>query len=261
MLNGRTILVTGIATDDSIARAVAATAHQHGATVIATAFPRDCDAARTVLDAIDPAIRLDPLDLTDQDQLRGWSADLRGAGVELSGAVHAVAFSPPGALAGTLSDADPNDVERAFRTSVWTYAALGRVLADLKAPGDASLVGLDFDAGGRAWPTYNWMGVAKGALRETSRYLARDYGTVQLRSNLVAAGPLLTRAARAIPRFDLLLDAWHTSAPLAWNPGDPQPVADAVCFLLSDLARAISGEVLHVDGGFHAMATSRPLAD
>jgi enoyl-[acyl-carrier protein] reductase I len=127
-------------------------------------------------------------------------------------------------------------------------------------PGGASLVGLDFDAGGRAWPVYNWMGACKAALRETSRYLARDHGAQGLRSNLVAAGPLATRAALGIPNFERLTDAWERTAPLAWDACDAAPVADTVCFLLSEFARAITGEIIHVDGGFNAMATERGTA-
>lgn len=126
------------------------------------------------------------------------------------------------------------------------------MLARLAPPGGASLVGLDFDAS-RAWPTYNWMGVRKAALESANRYLARDLGGRGIRSNLMAAGPLTTRAASAVPGFDLLHDAWRR-APLPCHPNDAAPVADAACFLLSDLARPVTGEIIHVDGGHHARA-------
>ena len=143
----------------------------------------------------------------------------------------------------------------AFQTSVFSYASLARALCELAPEEGASLVGLDFDAAG-AWPVYNWMGVCKAALESVNRYLARDLGARSIRANLVAAGPLHTRAAGGIPGFDSLLSAWERGAPISWDAGDPTPTADAVCFLLSDLARAVTGEILHVDGGYHAMAAA-----
>ena len=128
--------------------------------------------------------------------------------------------------------------------------------------GGGALVALDFDAS-VAWPAYDWMGVAKAALEATGRYLARDLGPQAVRVNLISAGPLATVAASGIPGFDRLAGAWQGQAPLGWDAEDPRPVADAACFLLSDLSRAITGELLHVDGGFHAMgaAPGRDQAD
>jgi enoyl-[acyl-carrier protein] reductase I len=205
-----------------------------------------------------------PVDLTAPDDVERLTAHVRARWGRLDGALHAVAFAPADALAGDFLSADAAGVELAFRTSAFSYAALGRVVAELAPPEGAALVGLDFDAAG-AWPVYNWMGVCKAALESANRYLARDLGARDIRCNLVAAGPLRTRAASGIPGFGRLLEAWEAQAPMRWDPGDPGPTADAVCFLLSDLARAITGEVLHVDGGYHAMAgalrTPTPAAD
>lgn len=128
-------------------------------------------------------------------------------------------------------------------------------------PDGGGIVGLDFDADDRAWPTHNWMGVCKAALRSTARYLARDLGPAGIRVTLVAAGPLHTRAASGIPGFHHLTEAWESAAPLRWDPDDPEPVADVVCFLLSDMARLVTGEIVHADGGFHAMAGRHHPAD
>lgn len=257
LLDGKRILVTGVATADSIAYATAERALALGAQVVMTALPRVHDRATELAAALDPSIEVLPLDLTDAPATEAAIVALRAAAGPLDGALHAVAFAPPEALAGEMCDARSDAVELAFRTSTWTFASVARLLDALAAPGGASLVGLDFDADDRAWPVYNWMGVCKAALRSMGRYLARDLGPRRIRVNLVAAGPLHTRAAGGIPGFEQLLRAWDTTAPLPWSPADPAPVADTVCFLLSDLARAITGEVIHVDGGFHAMATVR----
>lgn len=254
MLADKRILITGVATPDSIAWATARAARDLGARVVLTAFPRDMDAARALAAELDPGIRVHPLDLCDPAQLAAVTGAISAELGGLDAALHAVAFAPAGALGGDLTTTDPADVELAFRTSAWTLAALAGALRDLAPAAGASLVGLDFDANEGAWPVYNWMGVCKAALRATTRYLARDLGASGIRVNLVAAGPLETRAARGIPDFDRLLDAWATTAPLAWNTTDARPVADATCFLMSDLARAVTGEILHVDGGYHAMA-------
>jgi enoyl-[acyl-carrier protein] reductase I len=257
MLKGKSILITGVATEDSIATATVVAALELGARVRATAFPRDLEAAREVVRAISPDVVVDPLDFTDATGVTAWVDDRSAEGWQMDGALHAIAFAPRGALEGDFIEVAHEDTELAFRTSVWTYAVLARCATALMSPHGTSLVGLDFDAGGRAWPVYNWMGACKAALRETSRYVARDLGPRGGRSNLVAAGPLLTRAASGIPRFEVLTDAWASTAPLEWDPKDAAPVAETVCFLLSDHARAISGEILHVDGGFNAMATAR----
>jgi enoyl-[acyl-carrier protein] reductase I len=153
-------------------------------------------------------------------------------------------------------DAPWEDVAVALQTSAFSFKAVAAGLLPLmKAAGGGSVVGLDFDAR-FAWPVYDWMGVSKAALEAVSRYLARDLGPHGVRVNLVSAGPLGTLAARGIPGFEDLATAWERQAPLGWDTEDTGPVAGAVCFLLSDLARAITGEILHVDGGFHAMGTA-----
>lgn len=250
-LNGKHIVVTGVVDDASIATAIAQRCLEQNATVTLTAPPRDLERANAVADRI--GLDVIELDVNDHDHWHRASALLAVSG-PVDGAVHAVAFAPRTALDGSVLDADPVGLDLAFTTSVTSYAWLARLVRDLAPARGASVVGLDFDAA-RAWPTYNWMGVCKAALESLNRYLARDLATTGIRSNLVAAGPLRTRAAGGIPGFDLLIDAWDTQAPLSWAPDDPSPVADAVCFLLSESSRATSGEILHVDGGFHAMAT------
>lgn len=255
LLAGKRLLVTGIATPDSIAHATARAALNHGATVVASALPRDLDGAREAVATLGADVHVLALDATsgsDLDAVASWIERELGG---LDGALHAIAFAPKpalGSMLGVASDA----TELAFRTSVHSYVALGELLAGLAPDAGASLVGLDFDAS-RAWSTYNWMGVCKGALESASRYLARELGPRRIRSNLVAAGPIQTRAASAIPGWGELLRSWEEQSPMPWDPHDPTPTADTVCYLLSDLARAVTGEIVHVDGGHHATA-NRP---
>lgn len=253
-LDDKRLLLTGIATTESIAFAVARRAQEDGARLVVTAFPRDIESTQDAVRHLPEPVEVIPLDATDADDLARVRSHVVAELGGLDGALHAIAFSPRDALA-SLRGASASSVELAFRTSVFTYVSLGSLLAEVAPPGGGALVGLDFDAA-RAWPVYNWMGVCKAALGAANRYLARDLGPLGIRANLVAAGPLQTRAAKGIPDFDALLDAWDRQAPLAWDDHDPTPAADTVCFLLSDAARSITGEIVHVDGGYHAMATA-----
>lgn len=253
MLAGKRIVVTGVVNRDSIAYAVAERALRDGAEVVLTTLGRDRELTEEAIDALTSRPPLFELDATSgerHDELAGEFAERWGT---IDGLLHAVAFAPRSALNGEFVAADPDGVNLAFQTSAFSLAHSARLVSRLAPETGASLVGLDF-AADRAWPVYNWMGVCKAALEATNRYLARDLGARLIRANLVAAGPLITRAASGIGDFDRLLDSWAATSPLPWNANDASPVADAVCFLLSDLSRAITGQVLHVDGGHSAMA-------
>ena len=255
ILEGKRLLITGVVNDVSIAYATARRAQELGAEVVLSAFPRDLaktlEAART-LPSEPPIIAADLASGDDVAALRSSIEELWGG---LDGALHAIAFAPRSALSGEFMETPSGDLDIAFQTSAVSYASLGRLLRDLSPGPGSSLVGLDFDAAG-AWPVYNWMGVCKAALEAANRYLARDLGRDGIRANLIAAGPIHTRAAGGIPDFNLLLEAWEVRAPLEWDPTDSYPVADAACFLFSDLSRAMTGGIIHVDGGYHAMASA-----
>ncbi|MGH3682093.1 MAG: SDR family oxidoreductase, partial [Natronosporangium sp.] len=169
----------------------------------------------------------------------------------LDGVVHSIAYGPPAALGGGFLTAGWQDVATAVQVSAYSYQALAMAARPLLGPGSA-LVGLTFDAS-VAWPAYDWMGVAKAGLEATSRYLARYLGSEGIRSNLVSSGPVRTMAARSIPGFDRFEDPWHDRAPLGWDLADPEPAARACLALLSDWFPATTGEIVHVDGGYHAM--------
>lgn len=253
MLDGKRLLITGVVNTDSIAFASAAAAIDAGAEIMLSTLGRDRERAEAAAEQLPGTVAVFEADLTEPDHLSALAVELEQRWGRLDGALHAVAFAPRDALAGDFLATDFDAVSRAFHASTHSYASLARLVADLAPSHGGAIVGLDFDASG-AWPVYNWMGVCKAGLEAVNRYAARDLGRQLIRANLVAAGPIHTRAAAGIPEFDRLTSAWDAQAPLAWDPDDRAPVADAVCFLLSDSARMITGEILHVDGGYHAMS-------
>ena len=253
MLANKRLLITGVVNTDSIAYATAVAAIDAGAEIILSSLGRDLDATTLAAETLRGEVDVLEADLTDPEHLTRLTDHLDRRWGRLDGALHAVAFAPRDALAGDFLATSSEAAGRAFQTSTHSYASLASVLQALAPTQGGSIVGLDFDAAG-AWPVYNWMGVCKAGLEAVSRYVARDLGPRRIRSNLVAAGPLHTRAAGGIPDFDQLTNAWEDRSPLPWDAKDSAPVADAVCFLLSDLSRMVSGEILHVDGGYHAMA-------
>jgi meromycolic acid enoyl-[acyl-carrier-protein] reductase len=254
MLAGKRFLITGVLTRKSIAFAVAHEAQLAGAEVLLTGFGRTRRMTERAASRLpDPPDVLE-LDINSEDDLAGLAREVESRWGSLDGALHAIAFAPADAIGGRFMETPAESAMEAFRTSAYSYKALAQHLSPLM-DGGGSLVGLDFDAS-VAWPSYDWMGVSKAALEAVSRYLARDLGPRGVRVNLVSAGPLGTLAARGIPGFEDLATAWERQAPLGWDTEDTGPVAGAVLFLLSDLARAVTGEILHVDGGFHAMGTA-----
>jgi enoyl-[acyl-carrier protein] reductase I len=254
LLEHKRLLVTGVLTRGSIAFEVARQAQEQGAQVVLSGFGRGMRLTeRAAKHLPDPPDVLE-LDVNVPEDLERVAAELRSRWGQLDGVLHAIAFAPADALGGGFLDTPASSAITAFETSAFSLKALAAALAGLLEAGEGggSVVGLDFDAA-VAWPVYDWMGVAKAALESVSRYLARDLGPRGIRVNLVSAGPIETIAAGGIPGFDELAALWRSGAPLGWDTRDAAPVAAAVCFLLSDLARGITGEILHVDGGFHAM--------
>jgi enoyl ACP reductase len=251
ILQGKRLLITGVITKDSIAFHAAEQAQREGAIVLLTSFGRVRRMTERAAQRLPEPVEVLELDVNETDDLDALTASLRERWGSVDGALHAIAFAPEDALGGKFMSAPAESATQAFQTSAFSLKALAAALAPLMPTG-SSIVGLDFDAS-VAWPIYDWMGVAKAALESVSRYLARDLGPQGIRVNLVAAGPLGTVAARGIPGFEQLAELWRAQAPLGWDIEDPVPVARTICFLLSDYAQAISGEILHVDGGFHAV--------
>ncbi len=249
LLEGRTILVTGVLNDSSIAFSVARLAQEEGATVLLSSFGRVMSITARVARKLPDAVEIVELDVTSPEDLESLAERLPA---DLDGVVHAIGFAPPSCLGGGFLDAPWEDVATAMQISAYSLKAL-TVAALPRLRDHGSVVGLDFDNQHHAWPVYDWMGVAKAAFESTARYLARDLGPRGIRVNLVAAGPLRTLAARSIPGFEQFEAAWAERAPLGWDVRDREPAARAVVALLSDWFPATTGEIVHVDGGFHAV--------
>ena len=249
LLAGKRLLVTGVLTDQSIAFAVARLAQEHGAQVVLTGYGR-LSLVERIAKRLPTEAPVIELDVIDPEHLAALADNVRTHVDGLDGVVHAIAYGPPSTLGGGFLDAPWEDVATAVQVSAYSYKSLAMAAAPLMGPGSA-LVGLTFDAS-LAWPTSDWMGVAKAGLESTSRYLARYLGPRGIRSNLVSAGPLRTMAAKAIPGFEQFEDGWER-APLGWDLTDTEPAARACLALLSDWFPATTGEIVHVDGGYHAI--------
>ncbi len=255
LLDGKRLVITGVLDPRSIAFHVARLAQEQGAEVVLTGFGRARRlterTAKRLPQPVD-VLELDVTDPADIDALRKTLDERWGA---VDGLLHAVAYAPESCLGGGFLDAPWADVATALQVSTYSLPALAGGLAPLLAeagPSGASVVALDFDAT-VAWPSYDWMGVAKAGLESAARYLARELGPQGTRVNLVAAGPIRTMAATHIEGFDTFEEVWSTRAPLGWDVTDPEPVARTVCALFSDWLPAVSGEIVHVDGGAHAV--------
>jgi meromycolic acid enoyl-[acyl-carrier-protein] reductase len=251
LLDGKRLLITGVITDASLAFGVARMAQQEGAEVVLTGFGRMSLVERVARKLPKPPPVIE-LDVADDEQLASL-AERVGEHVDgLDGVFHSIGFAPASCLGGGFLDAPWADVATAVHVSTYSLKSLAVAALPLFGESGGSILGLTFDAT-VAWPAYDWMGVAKAGLESTSRYLARELGSRHIRVNLVAAGPIRTMAAKSIPGFGAFEDAWNGRAPLGWNNEDSEPVARAAVALMSDWFPATTGEIVHVDGGFHAM--------
>ena len=254
LLEGKRFVITGVLTDDSIAWHTARVVLEAGGEIVLTGFGRGMRLTKRVAERLPGAPEVIELDINEPAHMEALVADLESRWGAVDGALHAIAFAPADALGGGFLATPAESAATAFTTSAFSYKTLAVGLLPLmKKAGGGSLVTLDFD-NSQAWPAYDWMGVAKSALQSVTRYLARDLGVHNIRVNAVSAGPLATVAAKSVPGFDLFQEAWTDRAPLGWDVFDPDPVARMVAALFSDWTSMTSGEIIHVDGGFHAMA-------
>jgi enoyl ACP reductase len=251
ILEGKNVLVTGVLTEASIAFRVAKLCQEQGATVVLTGVGRTFQVTQSMGRRLPVEAPVVELDVTDNDQIAALADRVRAHVPSLHGVVHSIGFAPQTVMGGNFLAGEWEDVATAVHISAYSLKALAVACEPLLEPG-SSIVGLTFDAR-YAWPVYDWMGVAKAAFEATSRYVARDLGPKHIRCNLVAAGPVKTTAAKNIPGFHQMEGKWSKRAPLGWDSSDPEPSARAVTALLSDWFPATTGEIIHVDGGVHAM--------
>ncbi|MFV0287070.1 MAG: enoyl-ACP reductase FabI [Demequina sp.] len=251
MLDGKNILVTGVLTEGSIAFEVARLCQEQGATVVLTGVGRSLKITQAMGRRLPVEAQVVELDVTDPEHLAALADKVREHVPHLDGVVHSIGFAPQSVMGGNFMSGEWDDVSTAVHISSYSLKALAQAALPLMVKG-SSIVGLTFD-GRFAWPVYDWMGVAKAAMEAVNRYLARDLGQHGIRANLVSAGPIKTTAAKHIPGFEQMEGVWADRAPLGWDSSATEPTARTVTALLSDWFPATTGEMIHVDGGVHAM--------
>lgn len=251
LLDGKNLLITGVLTDKSLAFGVAQLAQQEGAEVALTGFGRGLSLTRRIARKLDTTPEVFELDVTDPEQGDALRLTLAEQWGRVDGALHSVGFAPEVCLGEDFFAPGWDDVSVALHVSAYSLRTLADIVTPLMTEG-GSLVGLTFDAT-VSWPAYNWMGVAKAALESLNRYLARELGPKQIRSNLVAAGPMKTIAAKSIPGFAKFEEEWTGRAPLGWDVTNSQAVSKACVALLSDWFPQTTGSIIHVDGGYHTI--------
>ena len=253
LLEGKRLLVTGVLSRQSIAYAIASLAQREGAEIVLTSFGRVMSITQMTARRLDPVPDILELDVNKSSDLDAVVSELERRWGRLDGLVHAIAFAPEDALGGRFLQTSWDSASVALRTSAFSLKELAVASLPLMRENGGSIVTLDFDNSRQAWPSYDWMGVSKAALEAIVRYLARDLGKHQVRVNAVCAGPIATTAAKGVPGFKQVENVWGRRAPLGWDTKNPDPVARTACVLLSDYMPATTGELVHVDGGYHAM--------
>ncbi|PWG61433.1 enoyl-ACP reductase FabI [Spiribacter halobius] len=255
-LSDRKALVVGIASNRSIAWGIAEALHREGAQL---ALTYQNDKLKKRVEQCSEACGggpVLPLDVTDDAQIDAVFQHLQEAWGGLDILVHAVGFAPREELEGSFVDnTTRGGWAMAQDISAYSFVALARGARPLMQGRNASLLTLTYLGGERALPNYNVMGPAKAALEASVRYMAYDLGPDGIRVNAISAGPIRTLAASGIGNFRKMLDYNAQAAPLRRNVGIDE-VGNASAFLCSDLASGITGEVVHVDAGFHAVALS-----
>jgi enoyl-[acyl-carrier protein] reductase I len=255
ILTGKNVLVTGVLTESSIAFHIARIAQEEGASVVLTSFGRALSITNRIATRLPKPAPVLELDVTNVEHLDRLASLVKEHLPHLDGVVHSIGFAPEAALGGNFLNTTWEDVATAVHVSTFSYKSLAMACKPLfNSEKGAAIVGLTFDAT-VAWPKYDWMGVAKAGLESANRYLARDLGAENIRCNLIAAGPIKTMAAKSIPGFQEFEDVWNERAPLFWDVADPVPAAQGAVALLSPFFPKTTGEIIHVDGGVHAIGS------
>ena len=237
--------------ESSLAFRVAQIAQREGARVVLTGAGRGLSLTERTARKLDTPADVFEFDVTVPEHVESVREKVRASLGSVDGVVHSIGFAPESCLGDDFMAPQWPDVSVAMQISAYSLKTLAEAFLPLMGSG-STIVGMDFD-NTVAWPAYNWMGVAKAALESTSRYLAKELGPRGSRCNLVAAGPVRTMAAKSIPGFKKFEDVWDDRAPLGWDVNNSEPVARTTVALLSDWFPATTGEIIHVDGGYHAM--------
>jgi len=261
ILQGKRILIAGVSDRRSIAYAIAMELQKAGAELLFTSFGRMMPITQMTAKKFNPVPEILEMDVTKPDDIARAVSETSKRWDRVDGLVHSVAFAPADALGGQFLNTPWESAATAFQVSAFSFKEMASGFLPLMKEHGGSLVTLDFDNSTNAWPKYDWMGVSKAALEAVTRYIARDLGRYKIRVNAVCAGPLATLAASGIPGFKDFEEVWEKRAPLGWSLQDRSPVGRAVCVLLSDHLDMTTGELLHVDGGYHAMGTELPPVD
>jgi meromycolic acid enoyl-[acyl-carrier-protein] reductase len=261
ILQGKRILIAGMSDRRSIGYAIAVEAQKEGAELLLTSFGRMMSITQMTAKKLNPVPEIIEMDVQKPEDIKAALEEVSKRWDRLDGIVHSVAFAPQDALGGNFLTAPWASVATALQVSAFSFKEVAAGFLPLMKEHGGSLVTLDFDNSTQAWPKYDWMGVSKSALESVTRYLARDLGKYKIRANAICAGPLATLAASGIPGFKDFEEVWEVRAPLGWSLQDRTPVGRAACALLSDYLDMTTGELLHVDGGYHAMGAEMPPAD
>ena len=261
ILKGKNILIAGMSDRRSIGYSIAVEAQKEGAELILTSFGRMMSITQMTAKKLDPIPEILEMDVQKPSDIAAAAKAVGERWERIDGLVHSVAYAPPDALGGNFLNTPWESVATALQVSAFSFKELAAGFLPLMKEHGGSLITLDFDNSTQAWPKYDWMGVSKAALESVTRYLARDLGRYKIRVNAICAGPLATLAASGIPGFKDFEELWENRAPLGWSLQDKSPVGRAACALLSDYLNMTTGELLHVDGGYHAMGAELPPAD
>ena len=258
ILEGKKIVLAGMSDRRSIGYAIAVEAQREGAELLLTSFGRMMSITQMTARKLNPVPDVLEMDVQKPEDVKAAVAEVGRRWDHVDGVVHSVAFAPQDALGGNFLNTPWESVATALQVSAFSFKELAAGFLPLMKERGGSLVTLDFDNSTQAWPKYDWMGVSKSALESVTRYLARDLGRYKIRVNAICAGPLATLAASGIPGFKDFEEVWEDRAPLGWSLQDRTPVGRAAVALLSDYLNFTTGELLHVDGGYHAMGAEMP---
>ncbi|REK53727.1 MAG: enoyl-[acyl-carrier-protein] reductase FabI [Thermobacillus sp.] len=249
LLNGKNIVVMGVANDRSIAWAIARSLKAQGANLAFTYESERVEERVRKLTETMPGSLVLPCNVTSDEDIERLADALRESFGVLHGVVHSIAFAKTEELEGLYVNTSRAGFALAHDISVYSLTAVAQKLYPLMTEG-GSIMTMTYLGAERAMPNYNVMGVAKAALEASVRYLAADLGQYNIRVNAISAGPIRTLAAKGIKDFNSILRQVEEKAPLR-RTTDAEEVGDTAMFLMSHLSRGITGEVIYVDNGYH----------